>query len=188
MTRRSRPFAKSVRPGGEASVTELVRLSTSGAGTEAVGALGALDKLRDADGLRPAGLAPAASTPAPAPLTGTPWPRSRRSTLSSRAPGPSAAPREKTRTLRSPAFWRRGLGCAQSRAPAPPSSQAPPSRCARARPFQPRPRCHLPPRRPRCPPSPIVRFVRGRACFVRALLESTVCLGMSRTRFVRSRK
>lgn len=45
MTRRSRPFAKSVRPGGEASVTELVRLSTSGAGTEAVGALGALDKL-----------------------------------------------------------------------------------------------------------------------------------------------
>lgn len=30
---------------------------------------GHLDKLRDADGLRPAGLAPAASTPAPAPLT-----------------------------------------------------------------------------------------------------------------------
>jgi hypothetical protein len=66
-------LAKSVRPGGEVSVTELVRLSTSGAGTAAVGALGALDKLRDADGLRRAllfaGLAPAASTPAPAPLT-----------------------------------------------------------------------------------------------------------------------
>ena len=45
-------LAKSVRPGGEVSVTELVRLSTSGAGTAAVGALGALEKLRDADGLR----------------------------------------------------------------------------------------------------------------------------------------
>ena len=66
-------LAKSVRPGGEASVTELVRLPTSGAGTAAVGSLGALDKLRDADGLRRAllfaGLAPAASTPAPTPLT-----------------------------------------------------------------------------------------------------------------------